>query len=116
MIRYGEGATRQGAMRQVWQAGAQLKDVSSLSSPEGLQDLQRDLAMTCIQSCAVNSLNFHFPVAMWSLISLLRNRAADCKVSLADAVPLANVMVREGWGRRQPCKWMQVTPLVPVGM
>lgn len=72
--------------------------------------------MTCIQSCAVNSLNFHFPVAMWSLISLLRNRAADCKVSLADAVPLANVMVREGWGRRQPCKWMQVTPLVPVGM
>lgn len=38
VIRYGEGATRQGAMRQVWQAGAQLKDVSSLSSPEGLQD------------------------------------------------------------------------------
>lgn len=70
--------------------------------------------MTGIQSCAVNSLNFH-SYALWSLISLLRNRAIDCKISLADAMPLANVMVREGRGRKQPCKWMQVTPLVPVG-
>lgn len=38
VIRYGEAATRQGAMRQVWQSRIQLKCVSSLSSSEGLQD------------------------------------------------------------------------------
>ena len=33
-----DGDSRQGVIRQLWQGGAQWKDVSSPSSPEGLQD------------------------------------------------------------------------------
>lgn len=41
---------------------------------------------------------------MWSLFSLFRNKAVECKMSLADAMPLRNLMVREGQGGKQPWK------------
>lgn len=53
--------------------------------------------MTGAPLYTVNFLNFHFPIVPCGpSFPLLGNRAVDCKMSLADAMPLANIMVREG--------------------
>lgn len=37
------------------------------------------------------------------------------KRSLVDTRPLANVLLREGWDKKQLCSWMQLSPMAPAG-